>query len=117
MQFVLGYFGTLAATPEHLIHIKQTADSLLGKENYKWSVIGIGYHHQFQMCTMAIIMGGHARVGLEDNLFIERGGLAKSSAEQVEKLVRIARELGREIATPDEAREILNLKRKDKVNF
>jgi 3-keto-5-aminohexanoate cleavage enzyme len=63
------------------------------------------------------MMGGHARVGLEDNIFIEKGVLAKSNAELVEKVVRIARELGRPIATPDEARAILGLKGRDKVNY
>jgi len=62
-------------------------------------------------------MGGHVRVGLEDNIFIEKGVLAKSNAELVEKVVKIAKELGRDIATPDEARNILSLKGKDKVNF
>ena len=69
------------------------------------------------VATLAIMMGGHVRAGLEDNIFVEKGVLAKSNAELVEKVVRIARELGREIATPDEARSILGLKGKDKVNF
>jgi uncharacterized protein (DUF849 family) len=64
-----------------------------------------------------IMMGGHARVGFEDNIFVEKGGLAKNNAELVEKVVRIARELGRDIATPDEARKILGLKGMDKVNY
>lgn len=78
---------------------KQVADNMLGKDNYNYYVIGIGYPQQFHMATMAIMMGGHACVGLEDNLFIEMGVLAKSNAEQVEKVVRLARELGREIAS------------------
>ena len=72
---------------------------------------------EFHLGTMGIIMGGHVRVGLEDNLYITSGVLAKSNAEMVEKVVRLARELDREIATPDEARKILNLKGKDKVAF
>lgn len=69
------------------------------------------------MCTMAMIMGGNVRVGMEDNLYLSKGVLAKSNAEQVEKIIRIARELGVEPATPDEAREILKLKGQNKVNF
>ena len=99
------------------MHMKRTADDLLGKDAYEWQVIGIGYPAQFQVATIAIIMGGHCRVGLEDNLYMERGVMAKSSAEQVDRIVRITRELGREIATPDEARQMLNLKGKNKVNL
>ena len=69
------------------------------------------------MCNMSLIMGGNARVGLEDSLYIGKGVMAKSNAEQVEKISRIARELGMETATPDEARAILKLKGIDKVNF
>ncbi len=117
IQFVTGYFGQCPSSPEQIIHMKRTADDLLGKENYEWEVIGVGYPAQFQAATMAIIMGGHCRVGLEDNLYMAKGVMAKSSAEQVERMVKIARELGREIATPDEARQMLNLKGKDKVNL
>lgn len=117
MQFCLGAFGGIKATPEHLIHMKQTTDSLFGKGNYQWSVLATGYPMQFHLAALAITMGGHVRVGLEDNIYIANGLLAKSNAEMVEKIVRLARELDREIATPDEARKILNLKGKDKVNF
>jgi uncharacterized protein (DUF849 family) len=117
IQFVTGYFGKIPTSPEHIIHMKRTADDLLGKDTYEWQVIGIGYPAQFHVAPMAMIMGGHCRVGLEDNLYMERGVFAKSNAEQVERIVRIARELGREIATPDEARQILKLKGKDKVKL
>lgn len=117
MQFCLGAFGGIKATPEHLIHMKQTADSLFGKGNYQWSVLAVGYPQQFHLGTLAITMGGHVRVGLEDNIYIANGVLAKSNAQMVEKIVRLARELDREIATPQEARSLLNLKGKDKVNF
>lgn len=70
-----------------------------------------------RMCTTSLLMGGNARVGLEDNLYVEKGQLAKSNAELVEKIVRIAKELAIEPAAPDEAREILGLKGLDKVNF
>jgi uncharacterized protein (DUF849 family) len=90
---------------------------LFGSENYKWSVIGAGYPAEFNLATLAIMVGGHVRVGLEDNIYVSKGVLAKSNAELVEKVVRIARELDREIATPDEARHILGLKGKDKVGY
>ncbi len=90
---------------------------MLGADNYICSVIGAGYLPKFHLATLGIMMGGHARVGFEDNIFIERGVLAKSNAELEEKLVRIVRELGREIATPDEARKKLGLKGKDKVDY
>ena len=117
IQFVTGFFGQIPTSPEHIIHMKRTADDLLGKDTYEWQVIGIGYPAQFQVATLAIIMGGHCRVGLEDNLYMSKGVYAKSNAEQVERMVKIARELGREIATPDEARQMLNLKGKDKVKL
>jgi len=117
LQFVTGILGGIGATLEEVMHMKQTADKLFGADNYKWSVIGAGYPAEFNVATLSIMMGGHARVGMEDNIFVERGVLAKSNADLVEKVVRIARELGREIATPDEARKILGLKGKDKVNY
>jgi len=117
LQFVTGILGGIGSALEDVMYMKHTADRLFGTENYKWSVIGAGYPAEFNLATLGIIMGGHARVGFEDNIFIEKGVLAKSNAELVEKVVRIARELGREIATPDEARKILGLKGKDKVNY
>ncbi len=117
MQFVTGILGGIGSDIENVMFMKQTADRLFGAENYKWSVIGAGYPAEFNLNTLAIMMGGHARVGFEDNIFIERGVLAKSNAELVEKVVRIARELGREVASPDEARAILGLKGRDKVNY
>lgn len=117
LQFVTGILGGIGANVDEVVHMKQTADRLLGTDNYIWSVIGAGYPAEFNLATLGIMMGGHARVGLEDNIFIEKGVLAKSNAELVGKVVRIARELGREIATPDEARKMLGLKGKDKVNY
>lgn len=117
LQFVTGILGGIGANVDEVVHMKQTADRLLGADNYVWSVIGAGYPAEFNLATLGIMMGGHARVGFEDNIFIEKGVLAKSNAELVEKLVRIARELGREIATPDEARKMLGLKGKDKVDY
>ena len=109
MQFVTGVLGGIGSAPEDIIYLKNTADRLIGAENYQWSVIGIGMA-EFSAAALAMIMGGHVRVGFEDNLWLDKGILAKSNAELVEKVVRIARELGREIATPDEAREILGMK-------
>jgi len=97
--------------------MKSTADKLIGPENYKFSVIGAGYPAEFFVDTLSIMIGGMARVGLEDNIFIAKGTLAKGSWELVEKVVRIAKELGRDIATPAEARQILGLKGKDKTDF
>ncbi len=117
MQFVTGILGGIGSNPETVMFLKQTADRLFGVGTYNWSVIGAGYPAEFNACALSTMMGGHARVGLEDNIFIEKGVLAKSNGELVEKAVRIARELGREIASPDEARQILGLKGRDKVGY
>jgi uncharacterized protein (DUF849 family) len=116
IQFVLGVLGSLAARPETLIMMIQTADRLFGSENYRWSVIGVGYPMEFHMAAMGIIMGGHVRVGLEDNIFVKRRVLAKN-VDLVEKVKRLAAEFEREIATPDEARQMLGLKGLNSVNF
>ncbi len=116
IQFVLGVLGGITAEPRSLMMMIDTADRLFGAENYKWSVIGVGYPMEFHMASMGVIMGGHVRVGLEDNIFIRRRELATNPG-LVEKVVRIANEMEREIATPAEAREILNLKGLDNVDF
>jgi uncharacterized protein (DUF849 family) len=110
MQFVTGILGGIGNTIEDVIYMRNTADRLIGADNYKWSVIGAGYPAEFNLGTLAVMLGGNARVGMEDNIFIAKGKLCKNNAELVEKMVRIAKELGREIATPDEARQILGLK-------
>ncbi|SHJ73080.1 Uncharacterized conserved protein, DUF849 family [Shimia gijangensis] len=115
LQFVMGILGGIPAEEAHLKHMKETADRLFG-DSYQWSVIGAGAA-QMPMAATAASMGGHVRVGLEDSLFIERGVLAKSNAQQVEKIVSILRDQGNEVATPDEARKILGLKGADKVSF
>jgi uncharacterized protein (DUF849 family) len=117
MQFVTGVLGGIGSYLEDIMYMKQTSDRLFGTQNYRWSVIGVGYPDEFKAAALAIMMGGHVRVGLEDNIFVKKGKLAKSNAELVEKVVRIAAEFERDIATPDEARKILNLKGKDKVGF
>jgi len=114
LQFVLGILGGIPASVDNLLFLYNTAKSMLG--DFQWSVCAAG-RHQFPMGVVNMIMGGHMRVGLEDNLYIEKGVLAKSSAEQVEKAVRFAQELGLEVASPDEARKILGLKGLEKVNY
>jgi len=102
-QFVLGILGCIPATVDHLIHMVRTIP-----QESPWSVCAVGLD-EFKMATMAILMGGHVRVGFEDNIYISQGVRAKSNAELVEKIVRLAKELDREIATPEEARRILHL--------
>jgi len=114
LQFVMGILGGIPATPQNLIFLYETAQKTIG--DFKFSVCAAG-KNQFYMGTQSFLLGGHARVGLEDNLYIGKGQLAKSNAEQVEKIVRIASELDCEPATPEEARQILGLKGLDKVAF
>ena len=114
LQFVMGILGGIPATSENLVYLVDTARRQIG--DFVFSVCAAG-NRQFPMCTQSLIMGGNARVGLEDNLFLEKGVLAKSNAEQVNKIIRIARELGIEPATPAEARQILGLKGLDQVNY
>lgn len=116
MQFVMGVLGGIRATLYDLMHMLDTANRLFGAENFNWSVIGAGYPNQFHMCTAAIMLGGHARVGLEDNIFLKRGVFARNH-ELVEKIVRIAAEFDREIATPAEVRDFLGLKGKANVAY
>ena len=115
LQFVMGILGGITANIDNLVFMKQTADRLFGQD-YQWSVIGAGAQ-QMKLGAVAAQMGGHVRVGLEDSLFIERGVLASSNAQQVEKMRGILETQGNEIATPAEAREMLGLKGKDKVAF
>ncbi len=115
LQFVLGILGGIGADIDNLVFMKKTADKLFG-DNYNWSVLAAGAA-QMPIATVASQMGGHVRVGLEDSLFIKRGELATSNAQQVEKIRRIVEEFGAEIATPDEAREMLDLKGGDRVGF
>lgn len=115
IQGVLGLLGAMRADPDIVMMMRQTADRLFGKD-YIWSVFGAG---RFQMptCTMGALMGSSVRVGLEDSLYISKGQLATSNAQQVLKIRRILDELGLEIATPDEAREMLGLKGRANVNL
>ncbi|MEJ2140300.1 MAG: 3-keto-5-aminohexanoate cleavage protein [Gammaproteobacteria bacterium] len=115
VQFVLGVLGGIDASPESLLHMKNTADRLLG-DNYRFSVLSAG-RLQIPLATIGAILGGNVRVGLEDSLLIGRGELAPDNAAQVSKIRRVLDELGYEIATPAEAREMLGLKGADKVAF
>jgi 3-keto-5-aminohexanoate cleavage enzyme len=104
-DFVLGVPGAMPATLKNLLYLSE-----LLPEEATWSVAGIG-RHELPMATAAILMGGNVRVGFEDNIYYKKGRLAKSNAELVERIARISRELGRDIATPDEARRILEIKK------
>jgi len=115
VQFVTGILGGIASTIPHLVHMKQTGESLFGK-SFMFSTIGAG-KHEFPLATTSLLLGGSARVGLEDNLWLSAGQMAKSNAQLVEKMVRIARELDYEPASPDETRKILKLKGRAQVNM
>ena len=103
-DFVMGVNGGISGTPRDLLFMAESIP-----QGSTWTASGVG-RAEFPMVTMAILMGGHARVGFEDNIYLSKGVMAKSNGELVEKVVRLANELGREIATPDEARKILGLK-------
>jgi uncharacterized protein (DUF849 family) len=111
IQSIYGILGGMGPDPENLCVMKTTADRLFG-DSYRFSVLGAG-RHQMSLLTMGAIMGGNVRVGLEDSLYLGKGQLAKSCAEQVRKIRRILEELSLEIASPDEARTMLGLKGSD----
>ena len=115
VQFVMGILGGIAADPEHLVHLKTTADRVLG-DNYTFSVAAAG-RAQLPMVTLSAIMGGHVRVGLEDNLYAGKGRLAQSNAELVTRIRDILDRLSLDIATPEDARRMLKLKGVEKVKF
>ena len=115
MQTIFGILGGIGTDPEDLLHMKRTADRLLG-DDYIWSILGAG-RHQFNLITMGAIMGGNVRTGMEDNIYLGKGELAQSNADLVAKTVRILRELSLEPATPDEARAMLGLKGAANVAF
>jgi uncharacterized protein (DUF849 family) len=115
LQLIYGILGGIGPDLDNLLFMKRTADRLFG-DDYLWSVLA-GGRHQFNFCTVASMLGGNVRVGLEDSLYIGPGKLAASNAEQVAKIRRILEELGYQIATPSEARRMLGLKGADKVKF
>jgi len=114
IQFVMGVLGGITPSSANLLFLVDYAQKLIG--DFVFSVCVAG-RAQFPLCTQSLLIGGNVRVGLEDNLYLNKGIMAKSSAEQVAKIVRIAKELGIEPATPDEARKILGLKGLEKVKF
>ena len=115
IQAVLGFVGGLPASPKNLEIMQQTAEHLFGEDHY-FSALGAG-QAQMKISTQNAILGGNVRVGMEDSLWISKGKLAKSNADQVKKVIRILNELSIEVATPDEAREMLGTKGKDKTNI
>ncbi len=115
VQTIFGITGGIGADIRNLMFMRETADKLFGKD-YVWSVLAAG-RNQMNFCTMAGIMGGNVRVGLEDSLYIAKGRMATSNAQQVAKIRRILEDLSLDIATPAEAREILKLKGGDRVGF
>jgi len=115
VQSVFGILGGIGPHPEDVLMMKRTADRLFG-DQYHWSVLGAG-QNQMRVAAQAAAMGGNVRVGMEDSLWIGAGRLAESNAQQVTQVRKILEGLGLEIASPDEAREILSLKGGDKVGF
>lgn len=115
VQSVFGLLGGIGPDPEDLMHMRRTADRLLGS-NYEWSILGAG-KNQFPLATIGAAMGSHVRVGLEDSLWLGPGKLAETNAQQVEKIRTIVEALNLEVATPDEAREMLQLKGAANVGF
>lgn len=116
VQMIFGILGGIGADLDNLMFMKRTADRLFGAEHYQWSVLAAG-RHQMPFLTQAALLGGNVRVGLEDSLFLERGRMAASNAEQVVKIRRILAEMGLEPATPAEARALLSLKGGNQVGF
>jgi len=114
LQFVFGILGGIQPNPQNLMFLIESARRSIG--DFTFSVCAAG-KAQFRMCTQSLILGGNVRVGLEDNLYLEKGVLAKNNAEQVRKMIRIARELGFEPATPEEARGMLGLKGIGQVGY
>ena len=108
-QFCMGCANGIPGSLKNLLFMKETADQLIGKGNYTWSSFGVG-HSAMEVMYTAIALGGSIRVGMEDNVMYSKGVLAESNAQFVERAARVIREYGCEVATPDEARQILNLK-------
>jgi uncharacterized protein (DUF849 family) len=115
IQSVFGILGGIGQHPDDVTHMKRTADRLFG-DDYRWSVLGAG-RMQMQIALQSVLLGGNVRVGLEDSLWAGKGRLARSNAEQVTIVRKLIEDLGLEIATPAEAREMLALKGGDQVNF
>jgi uncharacterized protein (DUF849 family) len=116
IQFVTGTLGGVPSTVDSLTALYNATRLAIGQGNFTWSAIAAG-RFQMPICTVALAMGGNVRVGMEDSLYIGKGVMAKSSSEQVAKIIRIMRELSLEPAAPDEARRILELKGLSKVSY
>jgi uncharacterized protein (DUF849 family) len=116
IQFVLGVMGANAATIEQFMHMRRTATELFG-DDYTWSAAGVGYPAEFHLAAMCLMLGGHVRVGLEDNLRVSGEKRADSNSELVEKVVALGTMFDHEPATPDEAREEFGLKGRAAVSF
>jgi uncharacterized protein (DUF849 family) len=115
VQTIFGVLGGIGPHPEDLMHMRRTADRLFGKD-YQWSILAAG-RHQINLATIGAAMGGNVRVGMEDSIYLGPGRLAKSNAEQVQKIRTVLEALSLEVATPEEARKILKLKGGDQVAF
>ena len=115
VQTIFGILGGIGADEENLMHMKRIADKLFG-DDFQWSILAAG-SHQMNFVTMGAMLGGNIRVGLEDSLYISKGKLAETNAQQVAKVKRIIEDLSMEVASPVEAREMLALKGGDMVNF
>ncbi len=115
VQSIFGILGGIGADPDNLVHMRHIADKLFG-DDYQWSVLAAG-RHQMAFTTLAGLYGGNVRVGIEDSIYLGKGQLAKSNAEQVTKIRHILENLGLEIASPAEARQYLDLKGADQVAF
>ncbi len=116
VQTIFGILGGIGADIENLAHMRRIANKLFGEENYEWSILAAG-RHQMSFVTTGAIMGGNVRVGLEDSLYLAKGKLAESNADQVSKIRRIVEDLSLEVASPEEARQRLALKGGDQVGF
>ena len=112
VQFVLGVLGANAGTVEQLLHMRRTAETLFGAEGFTWCAAGVGYPAEFHLAATSLMLGGHVRVGLEDNLRLSLEERAGSNAELVEKAIALTRLLDRDAASADEARAILGLRRR-----
>jgi uncharacterized protein (DUF849 family) len=115
LQLILGILGAIQPSVENLVHMKNTADKLFG-EDYVWSVLPVG-RHQFALGTVAVVMGGNVRVGMEDNLYLSKGRKVKSNEESVSKMRHLIEELSMNVASHSKTREILHLKGKENTKF
>ncbi len=116
IQSIYGILGGMGPDPENLAMMRTVADRLFGRSSYEFSILGAG-RHQMSLLTVGAIMGGHVRVGLEDSIYLAKGTKAASNADQVRKIRRILEELSLDVATPDEARQILGLKGRNQINL